>query len=265
MKQIIPFKKELPFKTKVCEVTSISLEREINVTDDGVVTGAFHITGDYKMNEGSINRENFSFDLPFDITLDPRYDIKTVNSDIEDFYYDVINEDTLKVNIDLYVEAEYLSESLVKSEDVTLDIEKDDEREVSLEEEKDTNKDMGDDLNETTKEVVTEDIEEVREDIEDTLEKEDTYEEVLSPSVEYEPKVSEELPIREDDSFAYDLFSNLDATETYTTYYVYIVKEDDTIDKILTKYEISKDDLESYNDITDIKPGDKVIIPKKSE
>ena len=30
MKQIVPFKKELPFKTKVSEITSISLEREIN-------------------------------------------------------------------------------------------------------------------------------------------------------------------------------------------------------------------------------------------
>ena len=99
MKQIIPFKKELPFKTKVSEITSISLERDIEVTEDKVVSGAFHITGDYKMNEGSISREDFSFDLPFDITLDPRYDISTVNADIEDFYYDIINEDTLKVNI----------------------------------------------------------------------------------------------------------------------------------------------------------------------
>lgn len=62
-----------------------------------------------------------------------------------------------------------------------------------------------------------------------------------------------------------DLFSNLDSTETYTTYYVYIVKEDDTLEKILTKYEISKEDFENYNDINNIKPGEKVIIPKKGE
>ena len=55
MKQIIPFKKELPFKTKVSEITSISLERDIEVTEDKVVSGAFHITGDYKMNEGFIS------------------------------------------------------------------------------------------------------------------------------------------------------------------------------------------------------------------
>ncbi len=36
------------------------------------------------------------------------------------------------------------------------------------------------------------------------------------------------------DDFANDLFSNLDNTETYTTYYVYIVKEEDTIDKIIS-------------------------------
>ena len=62
-----------------------------------------------------------------------------------------------------------------------------------------------------------------------------------------------------------DLFSNLDSTETYTTYYVYIVKEGDTLEKILTKYEISKEDFENYNDINNIKPGEKVIIPKKGE
>ena len=112
MKQIVPFKKELPFKTKVSDITSISLERDIKVTDEGVVTGTFYITGDYKMNEGSINREKFSFDLPFDITLDPRYDISTVNTDIEDFYYDIKNEDTLKVNIDLFIEADYLPEPI---------------------------------------------------------------------------------------------------------------------------------------------------------
>ena len=51
MKQIIPFKKDLLFKTKVSEITSISLEREISTPEDGIVSGIFHITGDYKKNE----------------------------------------------------------------------------------------------------------------------------------------------------------------------------------------------------------------------
>ena len=121
MKQIVPFKKELSFKTKVSEITSISLEREINVEEEGIITGVFHITGNYKMNEGSINRDEFSFDLPFDITLDPRYDISTVKADIDDFYYDVINSDTLSVNIDLFIENYLNRTSNNYSDDIFID------------------------------------------------------------------------------------------------------------------------------------------------
>ena len=238
MKQIIPFKKELPFKTKVSEITSISLERDLEVTEDKVVSGVFHITGDYKMNEGSISRENFSFDLPFDITLDPRYDISTVNADIEDFYYDVINEDTLKVNIDLFIEAEYLPEEPAQDESEEPSVPEEPE-EVPEEELRTSNMPV--------------DIPE-EEDI--VLEKA----EVKSPDISNTEESREETI-----NIGTDLFSNLDSTETYTTYYVYIVKEGDTLEKILTKYEISKEDFESYNDINNIKPGEKVIIPKKGE
>lgn len=243
MKQIIPFKKELPFKTKVSDITSISLEREINVLDDGIVTGVFHITGDYKMNEGSINRENFSFDLPFDITLDPRYDVKTVSSDIEDFYYDVINDNTLKVNIDLYVEAEYLPESEIKEE--VIEISDDDTREEMKD---DLQEDIINDGNNVDEDTILE-VEPIK------IEKLDDIHEDKKEGENREETID----------LGMDLFSNLDSTETYTTYYVYIVKEEDTVDKILIKYGITKEELESYNDITEIKPGDKVIIPKTSE
>ena len=229
MKQIVPFKKDLLFKTKVSEITSISLEREIDTSEAGIITGVFHITGDYKMNEGSINRDNFSFDLPFDITLDPRYDMSSVKADIEDFYYDIINNDTLKVNIDLFIEAEYLEEEPVMEEKL---------------------------VEEPVREEVTQEVREERKDEEmDNIDiKKDDVKDVVDDEVREEDNIT-----------ASDLFSNLDDTETYTTYYVYIVKEEDTIDKILVKYGISKDELESYNDITNIKPGDKVIIPKTYE
>ncbi len=236
MKQIVPFKKELPFKTKVSDITSISLERDIKVTDEGVVTGTFYITGDYKMNEGSINREKFSFDLPFDITLDPRYDISTVNTDIEDFYYDIKNEDTLKVNIDLFIEADYLPEPIEDKK----------EEEQEAEEVIEDNKD---------EELV--DVVELN-DRSTTIDKVDTD----RTNVIDNNKIEEDS---DSSSIEQDLFSNLDNTETYTTYYVYIVKEEDTIDKIITRYSITKEDLEYYNDIADIKVGDKIIIPKTRE
>lgn len=231
MKQIISFKKELPFETRVCDITSISLEREVKVEEDSVVTGVFHISGDYKMNEGSISREKFSFDLPFDISIDPRYDTNTIECDVEDFYYDLINNDTLKVNIDLYVKAEYLPET--------------DEHEEFEEMDESINK-LQDDC--------------------------DRKEESLFCKEETNP-IDLELPVdelsdskrEEKENFESDLFSNLDNNETYVTYFVYIVKEEDNIDKILNKYGVSKEDLESYNDITNIKIGDKLIIPKCNE
>lgn len=255
MKQIIPFKKDLPFKTKVSDITSISLERKIEILDGGIVTGTFYITGDYKMNEGSINREEFSFDLPFDITLDPRYDVNSVKADIEDFYYDIINEDTLKVNIDLYIEAEYLPDTSLdnnilteedKSDNEMNDVQKEDEhaeedRNIMMESKSDSKND---------------------ENIEIEKDKEVTSEKIKNDDATMNDSDIERNDV---DDFANDLFSNLDNTETYTTYYVYIVKEEDTIDKIISLYGVTKEDIENYNDITSIKPGDKVIIPKTSE
>ena len=238
MKQIVPFKKELPFKTKVSDITSISLEREIEIEKEGIITGIFHITGDYKMNEGSISREDFSFDLPFDITLDPRYDINTVNTDIEDFYYDIINDDTLKVNIDLFIEAEYLPENLTISSDDNDEVENDNSVNNDIEEVDVIN--IDDDIIHEEKERE----EKMGNDKKIEADKKEDRDEVITPS---------------------DLFSNLDDAETYSTYYVYIVKEEDTIDKILVNYGVTKEELEDYNDLANINPGDKIIIPKNNE
>ena len=255
MKQIIPFKKDLPFKTKVSDITSISLERNIEILDGGIVTGTFYITGDYKMNEGSINREKFSFDLPFDITLDPRYDVNSVKADIEDFYYDVINEDTLKVNIDLYIEAEYLPDTSLDNNILT-------EEDKSNNEMNDVQKE--DEPVEEDRNIMTESKSDSKNDENIEIEKD---KEVTSEKINNDDATMNDSDIERNDvdDFANDLFSNLDNTETYTTYYVYIVKEEDTIDKIISLYGVTKEDIENYNDITSIKPGDKVIIPKTSE
>ncbi len=255
MKQIIPFKKDLPFKTKVSDITSISLERKIEILDGGIVTGTFYITGDYKMNEGSINREKFSFDLPFDITLDPRYDVNSVKADIEDFYYDVINEDTLKVNIDLYIEAEYLPDTSLDNNILTEEDKSDNEM---------NNVQKEDEPVEEDRNIMMESKSDSKNDENIEIEKD---KEVTSEKIKNDDATMNDSDIERNDvdDFANDLFSNLDNTETYTTYYVYIVKEEDTIDKIISLYGVTKEDIENYNDITSIKPGDKVIIPKTSE
>lgn len=50
-------------------------------------------------------------------------------------------------------------------------------------------------------------------------------------------------------------------SETYVTYNVHIVRGEDNVDSICQKYGVSKEDLSYYNDISNIKLGDKLIVP----
>ncbi len=247
MKKIIPFVKELNFKTKVSEITSISLEHNITLKDNDLISGVFHISGDYKMTEGSINREQFNFNLPFDIALDARYDTNNCTIDIDNFYYEIINNDILKVNIDLYIEGELMKEE-------------------TKEKEKEIKEEIKEDVRD--KQIVSE-IKEIKPII-PTIEEERESEtaQVITPVVltEEEPRTEENTNINVNantntNTNTNSLFDNVSGSETYATYHVYIVKEEDTIDKILTKYGVTKEDLENYNDISSIKPGDKLVVP----
>ncbi len=226
MKKIVSFKKDLLFKTKVSEITSISLEHKIISTSDDLVSGEFLINGEYKMTEGSINREKYDFSLPFDIALNSKYDISTLKVDIDNFDYEIVNNELLNVSIDLLIEADEKE----KKEEVREEKEEpkiiDNDREIELE-----------------KNIVKDNI--INED---------------NSIVKNNPIINEENININNNINTNNLF-NVEGNETYKTYYVYIVKEEDTIDKILDKYKITKEDLELYNDITNIKPLDKIIIP----
>ena len=62
------------------------------------------------------------------------------------------------------------------------------------------------------------------------------------------------------------LFSNLnDETDTYGTFIVYIVRQNETLNSIIEKYHTSVEEVEKYNDIKDINVGTKLIIPLLNE
>lgn len=225
MKQIIPFQKEIPFKTKVSEITSISLEHNIIEKKEDNITGEFYITGDYKMTEGSITREKFNFTLPFDITLTEEYNQDNMTVDIDNFYYEIVNNEYLKVNIDLYVEGE--------------------KKETMIEPPKEERK----------TEPEEQDIEFPNINIEqEEIEKEVEYK---KPDIKYLEE--------KDDQLEFNIFENIDHSDTYVTYHVYIVKEEDTIDRIIEKYGVSKEEISLYNNLEDIKPGTKLIIPNTKD
>lgn len=261
MKKIIQFRKELMFKTRVSEITSISLEHQVLNKDDDLISGEFLLNGQYKMTEGSINKEDYNFVLPFDIALNSKYDIDSIKIDIDNFYYEIQNSESLRVSIDLLIEAmekpviEVEREEKVEEE---LPIEELPIEELPIEEEVKENEFI-----ETTNDEIVTSLKEKRDDvITNSVVDNDISKEVTNNVIDN--NISKEvtnnvvnLPI---ENINTNIFSNNDV-DTYSTYYVYIVKEDDTIDKILDKYSITKEELENYNDIENIKPFDKIIIP----
>ena len=234
MKQILPFKKEVLFKTKVSEVTSISLEHTLSLKNDDLISGEFIITGDYKMTEGSINREKFQFKLPFDIALDSRYDVNSIIIDIDNFYYEIINNESLLVNIDVYVEGEKTKEPIIVEESPLSETEL-----LSIDSDIDiiSNTPIIDknNIEEKHEEVVSLSKESVSEDR--TSREEMLFKEEYTPSIDISlpQKIVLDEDKKDSDSLEFNLFDNIDATETYVTYYVYIVKEEDTLEKILEK------------------------------
>ena len=58
------------------------------------------------------------------------------------------------------------------------------------------------------------------------------------------------------------LFSSLrDDDDTFATYSIYILRQDETLQTIIEKYKTTKEELEDYNDLSNVTIGSKIIIP----
>ena len=104
MRKLVPFKKDINFDTNVAVINSISLEHEIKTFENNLLIGKFIISGDYKMTDTSPNLDTFEYELPFNINIDKKYDTTSSTVDINDFYYEVINNRVLSVNIELAID-----------------------------------------------------------------------------------------------------------------------------------------------------------------
>ncbi len=77
---------------------------------------------------------------------------------------------------------------------------------------------------------------------------------------EYDIEVDSKEDIKEQGVSRNESFTN-NINSSYVTYKVCIVRENDTIESIVEKYNTSLELLKKYNVINDIKIGDKIIIP----
>ena len=237
MRKVISFDKKLEFKTMIGEVTSISLDPNLSFSDDSDISGDLVISGKYKLTAASRLEDDFVFSLPVEIALSEKLEEETRNVYIDDFRYEVEEDDTLNCEIDLVVEgveeievdedSSFSEENLEKIEEIQISSDSSDMREQSISEEQITNEIVLDNT----------DIEEVAE---------------VEPEKEGHNVGS--------------LFSSFkDSDESFATYSVYIVRENDTIDTIMNKYQVHREELEDYNDLDNLIVGTKIIIPTQHE
>ena len=211
MKKVVPFSKQIPFNRVISEITDIEVSHTLVLKDNYEVEGDVLVKGKYKMTNASQLEEEFNYKLPFVIAIDSKYDTSNMEISISDFTFEIINEEDLKINVDITLD------NLVDKLDIE-SIRNPEEREV----------------------------------------------EILKDISELDEKI-EEISNDNDVEKSIDSIFSVTSNKEYSTYYVYIFREEDTIEFLLDKYNICRDELEKYNDLSDITVGTKIIIPCSNE
>lgn len=240
MKNIIPFKKEVIFKTNISEITSISLENTLSLKND-TLSGDFIVSGEYKISDKSTSVDPFELKLPFEIVIDDKYDSSRATIDIDDFYYEIINNNVLSVSIDVLVD-KLQEKPIIELEDL---IEVTPVREVL-------------EIEEDNVDILKEDASGLKEEVK--LDKENIFEEINRSD---NLIVGTEESAKEKINSLFNQFSK--DSEIYVTYSVFILRDGDTIDTILEKYNVTIEELKKYNDLSNLQLGDKIIIPCNNE
>lgn len=100
MHKIISFKKEIIFKNTIEEIVSISMDHHLSL-NDLQIKGNFIVEGEY-LNLSK--KESFHFDIPYLGYLEEIYDTKDAKVKIDDFYYEIVEPNTLGLFIDILVD-----------------------------------------------------------------------------------------------------------------------------------------------------------------
>ena len=243
MRQIVNIEKEIAFKTMLGEITSISLEDDLSFINDSEIEGNLIISGTYKMTEASTLEEEFNYKVPVEIMLTSTLEEEKRKVNINNFTYKIVNEEALLINVELLIEG--LEKIEIKEEEIL----------------EDTNN-----VKEEVRGESMDAIEDVNEVLSTNLEEEDSL-----PSMEDTKEVEEVM--KEEDTIdnkskevmnsIFESFANTE--ETYSTYSVYILRENETLDEVINKYKTTREELSEYNDLDNLRVGSKLIIPSLLE
>ena len=248
MKQIISFEKEIAFKTMIGEVTSISLEHTLSFQGPSTISGDMIVSGTYKMTEASTLEEDFQYAIPVDIMLTKELEEDNRSITIHNFTYDIRNEDTLHLYIDVLVKGREVIE-LEEDEEEVIEPVREDQPKIDEEQVEDTTND--------NKELLTDiEVEESQKVIDNIINTDKKEEPVIKNDTQEEVKTTTDTKVM---NSIFSAFANTE--ETYTTYSVYLLRENDSIENIIENYGVTREELSYYNDLDNLNVGSKIIIP----
>ncbi len=248
MKQIISFEKEIAFKTMIGEVTSISLEHTLSFQGPSTISGDMIVSGTYKMTEASTLEEDFQYAIPVDIMLTKELEEDNRSITIHNFTYDIRNEDTLHLYIDVLVKGREVIE-LEEAEEEVIEPVREEQPKIDEEQVEDTTND--------NKELLTDiEVEESQKVIDNIINTDKKEEPVIKNDTQEEVKTTTDTKVM---NSIFSAFANTE--ETYTTYSVYLLRENDSIENIIENYGVTREELSYYNDLDNLNVGSKIIIP----
>lgn len=248
MKQIISFEKEIAFKTMIGEVTSISLEHTLSFQGPSTISGDIIVSGTYKMTEASTLEEDFQYAIPVDIMLTKELEEDNRSITIHNFTYDIRNEDTLHLYIDVLVKGREVIE-LEEDEEEVIEPVREEQPKIDEEQVEDTTND--------NKELLTDiEVEESQKVIDNIINTDKKEEPVIKNDTQEEVKTTTDTKVM---NSIFSAFANTE--ETYTTYSVYLLRENDSIENIIENYGVTREELSYYNDLDNLNVGSKIIIP----
>ena len=245
---------KIEFSSMIGEITAISLEHTLKFIDSSNIEGDFIVSGTYKLTEASRIEEKFNYNLPAEIILSENIELSSAKIEIDDFYYEIENDYSLICYIDVKVEGVEIVE--LEEEDEPFE-------EPKIHYDQVAKNNVDNEKMEIQKETIELEEQIVKvENIELPTKENLTREcdgEINEENIEMEKE--EIMQIKETQNVS-SLFENInESEETYSTYSVYILREEETISSLIEKYKTTKEELESYNDITNLSVGSKIIIP----
>lgn len=265
MQKVISFDKNLEFKTMVSEITSISLDQHLAFIDESSISGELVISGKYKLTAASRLEEDFIFHLPIEIVLTEKLEEATRKVTIEDFRYDIQEDDTLDCHVELLIEGVEIID--VDEEENTNDDRESVVDELTMEqltEDEDKSKNLVVEENTSKRECDNDMVDNIINSSED-LEANELNNDSLPVEKESVSEVISTTEVSENSVEVGSLFSSFkESDETFATYSVYIFRQNDTIEAVMDKYQVTKEELENYNDLSSLTIGSKLIIPTQS-